>query len=477
MGTATTRPSIIWFRQDLRLRDNPALHAAAERGQPLIPLYIWCPEEEGAWPPGAASRWWLHHSLCSLDAQLRELGLRLILRAGPALQGLRSVIAASSASAVYWNRRYEPAARECSARVKRELRRDGIEALSFNGSLLAEPREWLNQTGKPYQVYTPFLRNLQRSLQPAPALEVPRALAAPVRWPDTLALDAFALLPKVAWYAGMAASAQPGEGGALLRLREFLHSRLEAYERTRDVPAVPGTSGLSPHLHFGEIGPRQIWHALGVEGRRSTFLRELIWREFGYHLLYHFPHTAQAPLRAQFAHFAWQHDASWLAAWQSGRTGVPMVDAGMRELWHSGVMHNRVRMITASFLVKNLRQSWLTGARWFWDTLLDADLASNTLNWQWVAGCGADAAPYYRIFNPVLQGQRFDSQGAYIRRWLPELAQCEGRHCHAPWLSQPPPAAYPAPIVDLAASRQAALDAYQLMRAAASDDAPNTHSG
>jgi deoxyribodipyrimidine photo-lyase len=298
-------------------------------------------------------------------------------------------------------------------------------------------------------VYTPYLRRVRRDVRPAVPLRAPTKLNAPRRWPRSQELGAFQLMPEIAWYAQIAEQWQPGEEGAHARLKRFLREGLAEYRRARDVPAAKnGTSRLSPHLHFGEIGPGQIWHALGARGRASTFLHELVWREFAYHLLYHFPETPKEPLRPEFARFPWRSNASHLKAWQRGRTGIPMVDAGMRELWATGVMHNRVRMIVASFLAKNLLQPWQDGTKWFWDTLVDADLANNTMNWQWVAGSGADAAPYFRIFNPITQGKRYDPEGAYVSRWIPELASD----------------AYPAPIVDLAASREAALDAYAKMR-------------
>lgn len=463
-----TAATLLWFRQDLRLRDNDALRAAAARGLPVIPVYIWAPDEEGDWPPGAASRWWLHQSLAALDADLRQHGLKLILRAGPTLKALRALIAESSADAVYWNRRYEPAAQQRSTVVKQALHRDGIDVRSFNSTLLIEPSEFLNLSGKPYQVYTPFMRQVLQRTEPPSPTAIPRSLPPPARWPASAALASFELLPRIAWYRTLASTWQPGERGALARLKRFLDSRLAAYATARDLPAEQGTSGLSAHLHFGEIGPRQLMAA--VDGNRdgAVFVRELLWREFGYYLLHHFPYTPSQPLREEFAHFPWVAGLTGLEAWQRGETGVPMVDAGMRELWSTGVMHNRVRMIAGSFLVKNLRLPWQEGARWFWDTLVDADLASNTLNWQWVAGSGADAAPYFRIFNPVRQGKRFDPEGAYARRWIPPLAALPDALVHAPWETDVPPSDYPSPIVDLDASRAAALQAYQRMRAAVS---------
>jgi len=447
--------TLLWFRQDLRLRDNPALHAAVQRGEPIVPLYVWSPEDEGAWPPGAASRWWLHHSLRALDESLRERGSRLILARGRAKAVLAGLVERTHATAVFWNRRYEPAARECGALAKQTLRGRGIHAESFNSALLAEPHEVLNQSGEPYRVYTPYLRRLLHDLEPAKTLVAPSQIAAPKSWPDSASLESLDLLPRIKWYTLMEKAWSPGEAGAHRRSNGFMKNTLADYRQARERPAVRGTSGLSPHLHFGEIGPRQLWHALGPKGRSSTFLQEIIWREFAYHLLYHFPETTTRPLRPQFEHFPWKKSAKHLRAWQPGETGVPMVDAGMRELWATGVMHNRVRMIVASFLVKNLLQPWQQGARWFWDTLVDADLANNTLNWQWVAGSGADAAPYFRVFNPVTQGEKFDPDGDYVRQWVPELADASARAIHEP---------YARPIVDLKHWREAALEAYAQMR-------------
>lgn len=437
-------PTIVWFRQDLRLADNPALDAASKRGGPVIPVYLWSPEDEGDWPPGAASRWWLHQSLRALDASLRGKGSRLILARGKSHAVLGKLVAQSGADAVYCNRRYEPAAIECESRVAAELEKRGVQFASSNSALLAEPTELLNLSGNPYRVYTPYLRRVLRDVKPSSPLRAPPKLKPPREWPHSEALSAFKLMPKIPWYAQMAERWSPGEEGAQASLKRFLRQGLANYRQAREQPAKRGTSGLSPHLHFGEIGPRQIWHALGPHGRASTFLHQLVWREFAYHLLYHFPETPTKPLRPEFARFPWRRNARHLSAWQKGRTGIPMVDAGMRELWSTGVMHNRVRMIVASFLAKNLLQPWQDGARWFWDTLVDADLANNTMNWQWVAGSGADAAPYFRIFNPLTQGKRYDPEGAYVSRWIPELT---AGSCQAP-------------IVDLATTREAALDAY-----------------
>ena len=458
----TVPATLLWLRQDLRLADNPALQEALRHGGPVIPVYIDAAEEEGAWRPGAASRWWLHHSLAALDAALRERGARLVLRRGPALAALRALIAESGAARVVWNRRYEPAVLERDRVVKSALQDAGVQASSHNGALLIEPWEVSNRGGGPFRVFTPFWRRLMSTLQPAAPLHAPPQLPAPPVWPRSDGLGELALLPRLAWYRGLETAWQPGEAGAAQRLESFCATDLDGYRDRRERPALAGTSRLSPHLHFGELSPRQLWHAIGAaetrrglpaaEWRHGKFLAELLWREFAHHLLFHFPHTVDAPLQESFRAFPWREDPDQLAAWQRGRTGIALVDAGMLELWNTGWMHNRVRMVVASFLVKNLRIDWRQGARWFWDTLVDADLASNTLGWQWAAGCGADAAPYFRIFNPQTQAQKFDPDGAYVGRWLDEAARARP------------------PLVDLGASRAAALEAWRSVRAAVTPD-------
>ena len=360
--------TIVWFRQDLRLRDNPALHAAVATGEPVIPVYIWSPEEEGEWAPGAASRWWLHHSLTALTQEIKSHGSRLLLARGRALNVLKKLAAATGATAVHWNKRYEPAAVECSRRVSEGLQQSGIRTTQLNGALLSDPTQFLNKTGKPYQVYTAFQRGLLHVLDPGPLLPLPRVLLAPRSWPKSASVQSLGLLPKIRWYETMATRWRPGEQGAQTSLKRFLRKSIEDYRQARNIPAVKGTSALSPHLHFGEIGPRQIWHALGSRGRSSVFLSEILWREFAYHLLHHFPQTPLEPLHAEFAEFPWRRNSRMLRSWQQGMTGIPLVDAGMRELWATGWMHNRVRMVVASFLVKNLLIRWQEGARWFWDT-------------------------------------------------------------------------------------------------------------
>jgi len=467
--------AIVWFRRDLRLADNPALELALRRHARVLPLYIHAPHEEAPWAPGAASRWWLHQSLTALQRELQARGAALQIRRGDSLAVLSELLRHSGADAVYWNRLYEPAPVACDARIKQALRALGADVHSANAHLLAEPWDVANGQGGPYRVFTPFWRNLRASLQPRPPADAPARIDA-VGIDDALTVDDLGLQPRIAWDAGLHASWQPGEAGALAALDAFADAALRGYATRRDEPAAASTSRLSPHLHFGEISPRQIhWRLVELGQERGAvwreaaepFLRELGWREFAHHLLYHFPQTPQADLNPQFAAFDWREPAADIvSAWQQGRTGIPIVDAGMRELWHTGWMHNRVRMLVASFLCKNLRLHWRHGARWFWDTLVDADLANNTLGWQWSAGTGADAAPYFRIFNPVTQGERFDADGAYVKRWVPELASLPFKNIHAPW-KQPELLArsgYPMPFVDLADSRAAALAAYQALR-------------
>ncbi len=471
MSSETT---ILWFRRDLRLADHDALNAARVRGSCVIPVFIWAPEEEAPWQPGAASRWWLHQSLHALRVSLRELGSDLIIRRGPSLDAIRQLIAETGATAVYWSRLYEPAVIERDRVIKTALREAGIEAKSFNAALLHEP--WTVQTtqGKPYQVFTPFYRACQALGDPSTPLKKPTALP-PIPALASLEIDALELLPSIRWYTGIAAAWQPGEEGGLKRLGGFAPIA-PRYKSERDRPDLESTSRLSPHLHFGEISPRQVWWAIRKAhpgGAAEPYLRQLIWREFAHHLLYHFPHTTSEPLRPEFKRFPWSEDARLLRAWQKGRTGYPIVDAGMRELWHTGWMHNRVRMIVASFLVKDLLVPWQAGARWFWDTLVDADLANNSLGWQWTAGCGADAAPYFRIFNPALQGEKFDPDGAYVRRWVPELARIDTRGLHRVFERDRQELAaagvevgrdYPAALVDHSAARDAALAAYDRIK-------------
>ncbi|MEJ2513842.1 MAG: deoxyribodipyrimidine photo-lyase [Gammaproteobacteria bacterium] len=458
------KTAIVWLRRDLRLSDNPALVAAAERAERVVPVYLWSPQDEGDWAPGAAARWWIHESLTRLRQDLEGRGSRLVIRRGPAEEALPALVEEVSAGGVFWNRLYDPALVERDRRIKTALRESGQEAESFAAGLLFEPWTVSTGSGGPYRVFTPYWRACQKRPEPQPPLKPPDSLAAPGRWPDSLDVPDLELLPKIPWYRSLADAWTPGESGAHGRLGAFIAHALEGYDADRDRPDREGVSRLSPYLHHGELSPRQVWHA--VTARRGAaperdieaYLRELGWREFAHHVLFHFPQTPTEPMYEKYADFPWREDYdALLEAWQAGRTGVPMVDAGMRQLWETGWMHNRVRMIVASLLVKNIRAPWQAGARWFWDTLVDADLANNTMGWQWSAGCGADAAPYFRIFNPVTQGRKFDPEGRYVRRWVPELADLSNRDIHG--AADPPPDGYPAPVVDLKTSREEALAA------------------
>ena len=470
---------ILWLRRDLRLADNPALNEAVATCAQVLPIYIHCPEEEVPWAPGAASNWWLHRSLTALDQSLRERGSRLAIERGESLQTLVRVARGVGATRVFWNRLYDPATRERDARIKVALRGQGLECRSHKAALLFEPWEVRTGAGESYRVYSAFWRRCAPGLRELVPLAAPEGLPPAPEYPGT-DLGVLGLLPRIPWDQGLRERWQPGEAAALARARSFIAQGLAGYGQQRDWPAIAGTSSLSPYLHFGEIGPRQVLALIAeqhvdLQGPVEAYVREILWREFAYHLLYHFPATTDQPLDPRFTRFPWREDRDGilLRAWQRGRTGIPLVDAGMRELWRTGWMHNRVRMVVASFFTKNLRLPWQQGARWFWDTLVDADLASNTLGWQWSAGCGADAAPYFRIFNPVRQGERFDPEGAYVRRWCPELARLPAKYVHQPW-SAPAPVIqgagvrlgldYPHPVVDLGQSRAQALDAFESIK-------------
>lgn len=475
-------PTLLWFRQDLRLADNPALVDAAANGA-VIPVYILDDATPGRWAMGGASRWWLHHSLAALDKDLRALGSRLILRRGRAGEQIDRLVGETGASGIRWNRCYEPFAVARDGKLKAALKARGLTVSSFNAALLFEPHEVLNRSGQPFKVFSPFWRACLAKGDPPPKRR-PARLEAPGRWPVSDRLANWKLLPTAPdWADGLRRNWTPGEAGARARLKDFLDEALADYAARRDAPGRVATSRLSPHLHFGEIGPRQIHHsirfrlnaagpgALAKSGEK--FLSELGWREFSHSLLFHFPALPQDNLRSEFDRFPWNRGSAHLKAWQRGLTGYPIIDAGMRELWQTGWMHNRVRMVVASFLIKHLLLDWRKGADWFWDTLVDADLANNAASWQWVAGSGADAAPFFRIFNPVLQGEKFDGDGAYVRRFVPELAKLPDRLIHRPWTATPlelaeagivPGKTYPQPIVEHARARQRALEAFQSLK-------------
>jgi deoxyribodipyrimidine photo-lyase len=478
--------AIVWLRRALRLADNPALAAALAEADAVVPVYVHAPESAGTWRPGTAALGWLARSLGALDAAAAERGSRLVVRTGPPADALAALAAECGASVVHFDRRYEPAAAETDARVRAALESGGVAARTHNCSLLVEPDALTKASGGPHRVFSAYYRawlGLQAgapgsAASSGPPLPAPARIPAPPVVPH--GLDPAAVGRDSAGVpADPGAYWRPGEAGAQSLLARFLDEAVAHYEEGRDRPDWFGTSRLSPHLAFGEIGPRQVAHELsarvGHDGADESaaggraFLRQLAWREYAYHLLHHFPHTQDRPLRPAFEDFPWSEDAASMEAWRTGRTGYPIVDAGMRELLATGWMHNRVRMVVASFLTKDLLIPWQSGARWFWERLVDADLANNTLGWQWVAGCGADAAPYFRVFNPALQGEKHDPDGAYVRSWVPELAALPSRWIHRPW--QAPAEAlsaagvtlgrtYPAPVVDHAEARRRALAAY-----------------
>ncbi len=439
-----------WFRRDLRLTDNPALSWALAHASTLDLVYIHAPQEEAPWAPGAASRWWLHASLQALSAQLAQRGASLNIRSGNSHDVLQTLLAETRAEAISWNRLYEPAALRRDQALEAELTQAGISVHTANAQLLLEPWQIATKTGTPYRVFTPFWKTARQQLDLGPVLPPAEEFPAS-RAKAGLGLEALRLVAGQGWSDKLAEHWSVGEPAALRQLANFVEQKLAQYAHGRDRPGQAGTSRLSPHLHWGELGPRQILAAVAhVEPERSSpFVAELGWREFSHHLLFHFPHCTEAPLNPRFAKFPWRQRESCaadLGAWQQGRTGIDFVDAGMQELWQTGWMHNRMRMICGSLLTKNLGIDWRLGAAWFWDTLVDANLANNTFGWQWIAGCGADAAPYFRIFNPDTQADKFDADGVYRRRWLGTAPR--------------PPA-----LLDLKTSRARALAAYARTRA------------
>ena len=462
----------------MRLADHRALTAAIATGRPLILVYVHDEETAGPWRAGGACRWWLAKSLEALSRDIERRGGRLLLRRGRAVNVIAELTGRTNAEAVYVTRRYEPWAVEEEKSLLAEAQAQGFAVKRYGGHLLREPEELRTKSGEPYKVYTPFWRAFAFGFTPAKALSPPKAIPNFAAALPSDTLDDWGLLPsRPDWAAGLRAEWTPGEAGAKRRLKAFLDTALAPYAEARDRPDRHGTSRLSPHLAFGEISPAAIWRAAtdaaaetpGIDRSRETFLKEMVWREFSYGLLVHWPDLPNAPFRKDFAAFPWRESSMHLRAWQRGETGYPIVDAGMRELWATGYMHNRVRMIAASFLVKHLLIPWQSGAKWFFDTLVDADLANNSASWQWIAGSGADAAPYFRIFNPQTQGEKFDSDGVYVRRWVPELSKLSADHIHAPWTASADVLAragvvlgktYPAPIVDHAAARARALAAY-----------------
>lgn len=476
-------PIIVWFTQDLRLSDNACLHAAVASGHPILPVYILDDVTPGEFAMGGASRWWLHKSLGSLASSLKALDGRLVIRRGEAGSVLGQLVEQTGAKAVYFSRGYAPWSGELEKKIASQCEASGVDCKRFSGFLLHEPEAVRTGNDGPYKVYTPFSRNcLSRDIsrQPRPAPETIDFHSAEVTGDGLDDLDLYSGQPD--WAAEFPERWSPGEAGAHNKLKHFLETAVGDYDQARNLPDVPGTSRLSPHLHFGEISPLQCWtatrHAVAmsrhnIDRGSHTFEKEILWREFSYHLLHHWPSLPTEPFKPAFANFPWLQDAEKLAWWQQGQTGFPIVDAGMRELWSTGWMHNRVRMIVASFLVKNLRIAWQSGEQWFRNTLVDADIGANSASWQWVAGCGADASPYFRIFNPILQGEKFDKHGGYVRRWVPELAAMPDKFIHKPWQAHDEilgnagvelGTTYPRPIVDLGQTRDAALAAYKTIR-------------
>jgi deoxyribodipyrimidine photo-lyase len=461
-----TQPTIIWFRQDLRLSHHAALSAAAAKG-PIIPVYILDDETPTTWKIGAASRWWLHKSLENLNAKIP-----LVFRRGRADEVLAELLTETHAGAVHFTRDYAPWSGALEQQVKDVCEKAGASCHRHGGFLLHEPESIRNGSGEPYKVYTPYSRACfasgePRALKPVPQFEIYQNVKS-----DHLA-DWHLLPTQPDWSGGLSESWKPGEESAQMLLHQFLDHGLPDYAEGRDRPDKPYTSRLSAYLHFGEISPHQIWHATrsamakaggALDRSGEKFLKEVLWREFSYHLLYHFPHFPDHPFKSEYADFPWAENPQALKLWQKGQTGYPIVDAGMRELWHAGIMHNRVRMIVASFLIKDLLIPWQDGERWFWDTLVDADIGANSASWQWVAGCGADASPYYRIFNPVLQGEKFDPEGAYVKKWVPELRGVDAVFIHHPWDMTVPPKAYPKRIVDHGVARDKALEAFKKIK-------------
>jgi deoxyribodipyrimidine photo-lyase len=482
MASADNKPIIIWFRNDLRIADNAALSTAAETGRQVICLWI-CDFDGPVRTPGSAQKWWLHQSLTALDAKLAAFGVRLTLRSGNAAAIIDEVASETAASAVYWNRRYDPAAIPIDSAIKARLREQGLEVRTFDGQLLHEPTQIKTSGGTPFKVFTPFWRALRSGPEPRPPHTAPLKLSAFNGRIHSERLEDWNFLPKKPdWAGGMDEKWTPGEHGAHERLSDFVSGALDGYTEGRNIPGSLSTSNLSPHLAMGEITPYQIWHSVSYSKSASSgdiekFRSEVGWREFAYHLLFHFPELANENFNGGFDAFPWaKPNPVHLKAWQEGRTGYPIVDAGMRELWATGWMHNRVRMIVASFLIKHLMMDWREGERWFWDTLVDACPANNPASWQWVAGSGADAAPYYRIFNPILQGEKFDGDGAYVRKWVAELAGMPDKYLHKPW--EAPDAVlksagvllgetYPKPVVDHDLARQRALAAFKSLKDAA----------
>lgn len=468
MAKSSSQPVIVWFRQDLRLEDNPALYYAAQQGQ-VLPVFIRENHPMCQWPLGGASRCWLHHALKALQ---KDCAGRLIIQSGDPSELLAQIAYENNAQAIYWNRRYEPHNIQKDCQIKQALQDQGLSVKSFKASLLIEPWENLKGDQTPYRVFTPFYRQAIKQMDSVQTLAYPKALCWAESNSNSLSVEKLELLPKQNWHQSLCGHWDISAKGAQKRLQDFVQQALLEYQVARDRPDKQGVSYLSPYLNFGQISPQQIWQATyqqELTDSVAAFQRQLIWREFSYHVLYYFPSIPAVNFKSKFDNLPWRDDKTSLERWQMGETGVPIVDAGMRQLWQTGYMHNRLRMIVGSFLVKNLLIHWRHGENWFWDTLFDADLANNSLGWQWVAGTGLDAAPYFRIFNPVTQGEKFDPDGCYTRYYVPELKNLPNRYLMKPWQASQTVLNqaniklgyhYPEPLVDLKESRKRALDAF-----------------
>ena len=468
-----SRRAIVWFRKDLRLKDNPSLDSAQKAGREIIPVFIWDEGEGGQWSPGAASKWWLHQSLKDLEQSIASLGGKLILRKGKAKEVLPQLAQSVGADIVYCNKVYGLDDQEVQISLETALSKIGVTVKSSNGSLLNEPWDIKNGSGKPYQVFTPYWRAARSGIYKEPLSYKTSELSLQHADAKSDTLRNLRLLPNHPWHEKLHSHWTVSEDEGHKMIRRTVEEVTQFYSNRRNIPAIDGTSRLSPYLAWGNISPRQVCHAVlskDADGSRgeNKFLTEIGWREFSYHLLHHFPRSTDNPLRPKYASFPWREDAEALSKWQFGNTGYALVDAGMKQLYETGWMHNRVRMVVASFLVKHLLLSWKEGASWFWDSLVDADLASNTQGWQWAAGCGADAAPYFRIFNPILQGEKFDRSGRYVRKWVKPLKDFPTKWLFKPWetpsnilseqnitLGQN----YPNPCVNHAEARARALEA------------------
>ncbi|MGI4851278.1 MAG: cryptochrome/photolyase family protein [Janthinobacterium lividum] len=462
--------AVVWFRHDLRLTDHPALDAAIKTDQPILPLYIY--DQTCSRPIGGAAQWWLHHSLIDLQNNLKKCKADLILRQGNALDVFKEIHKEIKISHIFWHHRYDQEGRQQDQDIEKYFTEQKVEGQSFNGSLMFDSKKFQTKEGNAFKVFSPFWKFCVKQDNVAKPLPCPISL----KFDSSLKvvsepLDSFKLLPtQLTWTQGIEDIWTPGEQGAQVLFTEFLDEKLSRYKSERDQPAALAISDLSPHIHWGEISPRQLWHRVRersvidhCEKSGECFLKELGWRDFSYYTLLHYPKIATQPLKKEFEDFPWTDDKSLFQAWTKGQTGYPLVDAGMRQLWQTGYMHNRLRLVVASFLIKDLFISWQEGEKWFWDTLVDADLANNPFNWQWVAGCGTDASPYFRVFNPILQSKKFDAQGKYIREWVPELCDVPDEFIHEPWLMENKVKNYPSPIVDHYKSRDKALHIFETM--------------